>query len=131
MNSELITQIFEICIIPLLAILTRYAIKFINIKSNELAAKTDNMLAKKYTEEIAETIVKCIEATNQTYVNSLKQQGSFDKEAQKVAFNKTLNAVLLTLGDEAKNYISESGRDLTTYLTQLIESSIEPVKNGK
>jgi hypothetical protein len=32
------------------------------------------------------TITECVIATNQTYVETLKQQGKFDEEAQKIAF---------------------------------------------
>ena len=35
---------------------------------------------------LSETITKCVVATNQTYVETLKKQGKFDKEAQKIAF---------------------------------------------
>jgi hypothetical protein len=33
-----------------------------------------------------DTITNCVIATNQTYVNSLKEQGKFDEAAQKEAF---------------------------------------------
>lgn len=128
MNSELIAQIFQICIIPLLAILTRYFIKFIDAKAAELNAKTNNEIAQKYTKMIADTITSCVEATNQTYVDSLKQQGKFDEEAQEKAFYQTLNAVLAMLGEDAKNYINETTGDLNTYLRQLIESTVKANK---
>lgn len=131
MDMELITQIFELCIIPLLGILTRYIIKFVDAKAEELNAKAKNELARKYTTEIANTIKKCVKATNQTYVDSLKQQGQFDEKAQEQAFNKTLNAVITILSAEAKNYIIETTGDLRMYLTQLIESDVQDNKQIK
>lgn len=121
---EIIIQIFQLCIIPLLGILTKYLVDYLNAKRDELNAKTENETAEKYTTMIFDTITKCVIATNQTYVNSLKEQNAFDAEAQKTAFNKTMNAVLEILSEDAKQYIIETTGDLNTYLTNLIEAEV-------
>ena len=121
---EIIIQIFQLCIIPLLGILTKYLVDYLNAKRDELNAKTENETAEKYTTMIFNTITKCVIATNQTYVNSLKEQNAFDAEAQKTAFNKTMNAVLEILSEDAKQYIIETTGDLNTYLTNLIEAEV-------
>ena len=121
---ELLYQIFEVCIIPLLGVLTAFAINFLRAKKNEINAKTDNELIQKYTNLLFETISDCVIATNQTYVNTLKQQGRFDKEAQKEAFNKTYVAVLDILGDEAQIYLSHVFGDLEVYIMKRIEAEV-------
>lgn len=121
---EIIIQIFQLCIIPLLGILTKYLVDYLNAKRDELNAKTENETAEKYTTMIFDTITKCVIATNQTYVNSLKEQNAFDAEAQKTAFNKTMNVVLEILSEDAKQYIIETTGDLNTYLTNLIEAEV-------
>ena len=121
---NLLADIFEVCIIPLLGVLTAYAVKYIQVKSAEITEKTDNVLADKYTVMLADTISACVLATNQTYVEALKKQGSFDAEAQKVAFNMTLNAVMEILSDDAKEYLSEVFGDLNSYITSQIEASV-------
>lgn len=78
---ELLTKIFEICIIPLLGILTTYIVSFLRNKSKELSAKTNNETLNTYLNMLTDTITNCVIATNQTYVNSLKSQGKFDAEA--------------------------------------------------
>ena len=121
---NLLTQIFEVCIIPLLAVLTTYIVKYIQVKSTEITEKTDNALIDKYTVMLADTISACVLATNQTYVEALKKQGSFDAEAQKEAFNMTLNAVMSILSEDAKEYLSEAFGDLNAYITSQIEASV-------
>lgn len=121
---NLLTQIFEVCIIPLLGILTTYIVKYIQVKSAEITEKTDNAIIDKYTVMLADTISACVLATNQTYVEALKKQGSFDAEAQKTAFNMTLNAVMNILSDDAKKYLSEAFGDLNSYITSQIEASV-------
>lgn len=129
MSIELLNQIFELCIVPLLAVFTTYIIQYIKVKTNDLNTKTENELIQKYNTLIAETISNCVIATNQTYVETLKTQGKFDAEAQKIAFEKTYNAVLSILTEDAKKYIEETAGDLTTYLTQQIEASVNKTKN--
>ena len=103
--SELISNIFQVCLLPLLGILTKYLVAFIAMKSEEMKQKTNNETAQKYLQMATDTITACVIATNQTYVESLKAQGKFDKEAQEVAFNKTLEAVLALMNDEVKEYM--------------------------
>lgn len=126
---SLLYQVLEVCVIPLLGILTAYAIRYINIKSEEIQAKVDNDIADKYIALLADTISACVMATNQTYVEALKKQGAFTIEAQKEAFNLTFNAVMLVLTDEAKDYLTEMYGDLTTYITSKIEAEVNLNKN--
>ena len=121
---NLLADIFEVCIVPLLGVLTAYLVKYIQVKSLEITSKSENELIDKYTQMLAETISACVLATNQTYVDALKKQGKFDAEAQKNAFDITFNAVLNILNADAKDYLSEVFGDLNTYITQQIEAAV-------
>lgn len=126
--SELISNIFQVCLIPLLGILTKYLVTFVAMKSKEMQNKTDSEKAQKYMQMATETITTCVIAINQTYVESLKAQGKFDKEAQEIAFNKTLEAILTLLNDEVKDYITEAFGDLNAYLNTQIEATVNGTK---
>lgn len=125
---EIVIQIIQVCVIPLLGILTKYLVDYLTAKRDEINSKTDSEIAQKYTNMIYQTVVDCVIATNQTYVESLKKSGSFDEAAQKEAFNRTMSAVMAILSDDAKEYISEATGDLNTYLTQLIEAEVNKRK---
>lgn len=120
----LLYEIFEVCIIPLLGVLTMYIVKFIQKKTEELNSKNENELMNKYLTMLSDTIVDCVIATNQTYVESLKKQGKFDVEAQKVAFEMTYNAVINVLSNEAKDYLTSIYGDLSAYITNMIEAEV-------
>ncbi len=128
MVIEMLYDIFEVCILPLLAVLTGYAVQFIRAKSAETAARTENELAQKYIKMIEKTITDVIIATNQTYTNSLKEQGKFDEEAQKIAFQKSFDAIMAILSDDAKEYIISTTGDINIYLTQMIEAEVSKNK---
>ena len=70
--QQYITPIFEICILPLLGILTKMLIDFLKTKSQEAKEKAANETAAKYIDMLTNTITSCVMATNQTYVESLK-----------------------------------------------------------
>lgn len=125
---NLLQQIFEVCIIPLLGILTTYFIVFIKNKSNELKEVTDNELYRKYIDLLQDTIVRCVVATNQTYVENLKNKNAFDKEAQEEAFKMTYEAVMVILTDDAKEYLNNAVGDLQLYVTKLIEAQVNMSK---
>ena len=124
MDMELITQIFEVCIIPLLGILTTFLVRYINTKMKTLADTTNDEKQKKYIEMLNNTITDCVIATTQTYVDTLKKQGKFDKEAQEQAFLMTFNAVSSLLTEESKKYLNEAIEDLDLYIKQKIESEV-------
>lgn len=126
--ADFIQQFFELCVFPALLILGTFAVDFLRAKTAEAKQNTNSEQAKKYLEMIYNTISVCVIATNQTYVDALKKAGKFDQEAQKEAFEKTYNAVLLVLSDEVKKYIIETSGDLQIYLTQQIEAMVNNKK---
>ena len=121
---EILYKVFELCLIPLLAYGTAWLIKWLKAKESEINNKLDNETAEKYISMVAQTITDCVIATNQTYVESLKKQGSFDIEAQKIAFQKTYEAVMAVLSDDAKEYLTALYGDATAYLTARIEAEV-------
>ena len=121
----LLYQILEVCIIPLLGIATAYFIKWVNAKSLEIQNKVDSDIADKYIAMLDDTICACVIATTQTYVEALKKDNAFTKEAQAEAFNLTFNAVMAVLTDEAKEYLTEFYGDLTAYITNKIEAEVQ------
>lgn len=125
MTAELITQIFEVCLIPLLGVLTTFFVKWVNVQADKLKSSAKNETEAKYIEMLNNTISDCVIATTQTYVDSLKKQGAFDADAQKVAFTMTYEAVIQLLTEEATEYLDAAVGDLQLYITQKIEAEVK------
>lgn len=128
MDMQLIAQIFEICIIPILGVLTTFLISWINSKKDALKQQTNSETVRKYIDMLDSTITDCVIAMNQTYVNSLKLQGKFDAEAQKKAFNDVYNKVIAILGQDAIEYLNSAIGDLNEYITSKIEKEVSSNK---
>ena len=125
---EILGQVFEIIVFPVLSAAAVYFITWLKAKKQELQQKIKNDTAKKYMDMLEKTITDCVMATNQTYVDALKKEGSFDAEAQKKAFQLTFDAVMAVLTDDAKDYLGEAVKDLTAYITTEIEAKVKAVK---
>jgi hypothetical protein len=124
MDNETLTLIFEICIIPLLGALTAFACALIRSKIKQIQNKSDSEKANQYLGYLQDSIVTCLRATNQTYVEALKEQNAFDAEAHKIALDTTKSAVLATLTDDAKKYLPLIIGDLELYIVEQIEANI-------
>lgn len=126
--NELITSIFQIVIIPFLGILVGAFVKWINLKKEEYMAGEHNALVVKYYEMAIDTIQQAVLCANQTYVDALKKEGTFDKQAQEKAFQMVYNHVILMLGKEGQKYLEELVGDVGAFLTVEIEAEVNKAK---
>ena len=102
---------------------------FIKNKTEELKKTTDNELYVKYMDMLSETITNCVIATNQTYVEALKNKNAFDAEAQKKAFDMTYKAVMNILSQDAIDFLNSAVGDLDTYIRRTIEAQVNVCKS--
>lgn len=125
---EFLQQVLDIFVIPMLAILTVYLVAVIKKKKQELEEKIEDEKYHKYLDLLESTIIDCVIATNQTFVEALKKDNAFTEEAQKEAFNRTYNAVMTILSNDAKIYLETALGDLQAYITNKIESGVVTAK---
>lgn len=125
MTQETINLLFQLVLIPILGILTKFIVDWLSAKSLEIQNKVDSDTADKYIAMLTDTITNCVVATNQTYVDALKKEGKFDAAAQEIAFQLTKEAVLTILNEEAKNYLSALYGDLDKFISYKIESEVK------
>jgi hypothetical protein len=60
---ELLYDIMEVCLIPLLGVLTAFAIKWLRAKEIEVLDRVDSEMADKYISMLFNTISVCVSAT--------------------------------------------------------------------
>ena len=125
---EITEKVFDLAIFPVIAAAAAYFITWIKAKKQELEKKTKDETTKKYLDLLETTIIECVLATKQTYVETLKKEGRFDAEAQKIAFQHTYDAVLAVLTDDAQKYLTEAVKDLNAYITNKIEAQVGNTK---
>lgn len=126
--TVILNDIFQICLIPLLGALTAFMVVLIKNKTKQIQSTTDNEFLKSCLSILETTVINAVVATNQTYVEALKNENAFDAEAQKEAFQKTYDAVLASLTEDTKKGLMTMTNDLTTYITEMIEAKVNERK---
>lgn len=124
----LLEQICQILLVPVLGAVATFLIALINAKKEEIKQNTDNALVKKYLDLVSNTVVACVSATNQTYVEAMKENNLFDEEAQKIAFQQTYNAVMSIISKDVKTYLEEIVGDFDEFITAKIEAEVNQQK---
>ena len=105
-------------------------ISFLGIKLSQwLSTKIKDAKAKGLFTNATGIVTNAVRTTFQTYVESLKNSGSFGKDEQLIALNKAKQIITSELTEELKAFISENYGDLQTWISNQIEASIYKLKN--
>jgi len=107
---ETLLKLVTMCVIPYLAVVIK--------------KKIDSAIANDYIDDALGVVESAVTFINQTFVNALKAEGKFDKEAQEEAFDRCKSYVLQLLSDAAKDEIIKSCGDLETWVKVHIESMV-------
>lgn len=94
----------------------------------KMKQRTKNEALKNLIDKVDYIVQLCVEATNQTFVNDKKEDGSFTNEDKKDAFDQTLEAINNMITDEDKEKIIAEFGDLGTFLRNSIENYIKTSK---
>ena len=125
MNDILINVISAVVTTVLLPLITWAGTKLIQY----IGTKVKNEKAAALLTTATTIVLNAVRCVFQSYVESLKESGSFNAEAQKTALSKAKDIALSQLGEDVKEYISSTYGNLDGWLTNQIESTINLLKN--
>ena len=110
-------------ILPLVSVIGGYL-------TNWLSSKIGNEKAKNLVSKAQEIVASAVQAVFQTYVDSLKKAGSFDKKNQLTALNKAKDIALNQMTNEVRQCIIRNYGNLDIWLNTKIEATIDTLKNN-
>ncbi len=93
-----------------------------------LSKKIKDDKLQKYLNRAENVISNCVLMIKQTFVDSLKAEGKFDKAAQSEAFERCKTQILELLNEEAKAAVVSAYGDLETYIKTAIERNVAVTK---
>lgn len=129
MDLDLLLEVlFKGIIIPIVPLMVVYLQRLITVKTNEINNRIDNQNVKKYLDIAREILQSCVAETSQTYVETLKEQGKFDKEAQINAMIMTKQKFLNVISVDTKKILQEMFNDYDAWITTSIEDIINSTK---
>ncbi len=101
-----------------------------DIKAEGTAAITtvNNEILRQALSEATDAVYAAVTYTSQTYVDTLKKEGTFDKEAQMVALNTALTKAQSLLAFETKELLESLYGDLQDWLVTKIEKTVKETK---
>lgn len=123
-----ITDIILSCVSIVLTALATWGIKKL---TDWLNIKIEDSKLKNILNDAIDTITNIVKAVYQTYVESLKDQNLFDKNAQEEALKKAMEQAKLELSEEIKVFLENNKIDVDSWLKTQIESIIYNLKNKK
>lgn len=124
-------QITQILLSALGIIITGLATLAVAKFTEWINTKIKDEAAAKYLATIMEISMNAVKEVYQTFAETLKKEGKFDKEAQDKAIEMCLAKIKTQLAPEIIDYIKTNFGDITEYLKTLIESNIYSLKNLK
>lgn len=126
MNEILINIISAVVTTVLLPLITWAGTKLIQY----IGTKVKNEKAASFLSTATDIVMNAVRSVFQTYVESLKASGTFNKEAQIEALQRAKDIALAQFGDDVKEYITKTYGNLDGWLTNQIESTINLLKNS-
>ena len=112
-------------LIPLLITIITICICMMTSKVAKDAARTAPSKYSGIIYALENIVNKAVITTNQTFVNELKKQGKFDKEAMQEAYRRTYESIVASLSQSFFEYIDKENVDIDTLLKNMIETSVD------
>ena len=122
--QELLKMLVELVLLPAIPVIVTYVVKTLRTHIKAKIAQVNNSDVALYLNQVCDIISQAVTYTTQTYVEALKSQGKFDKEAQLVAFDKTKSAVMALLAQEAKDFLAKMYGDVDLWIDTKIEQIV-------
>lgn len=125
---ELLQNLLYAVITAAVPVLTLYFVNWLKSLYEANKEKVKNEKVQIVLGNITDMVISAVTTTTNTYVKSLKAENLFDEEAQKIAFNKTKEAVMAQITTDSAVIIESVYADLDVYITNLIERYVEELK---
>lgn len=129
--NAIITCIISAFVIPILYKCGNMAVAFISTKIDDTQKSTENQIIKDLKVDLLKTVNKAVIATNQTFVDSLKEMNDFGPEKWAEAFTKTKTAIMDSLTEDMIHMLEKNVGNLDNYIDTLIQSAVNENKKPK
>ena len=120
--NEILMYIIETVLKLIVAVAIPYAFNLIRIKMK-------NDMQIKYLNKFEQLVGDAVNQVQQTYVENMKAENLFDKNAQEQAFEMVRVNVLNMMNDRMQEIVIDAVGDFDEYIRNLIESEVFKMKN--
>lgn len=125
---EQIQSLIYVLVAAVIVCVSAFVCKYLYTKWNQIKTQIKNDNVREILDSVVNTVYCAVAATNQTFVDAMKQSGTFDTDAAKNAFSKTKSTILNMLSKNAIDVIKQVYGDFNIYIDTLIESTVKEQK---
>lgn len=126
--NKLLMDIMFTVITIILPLITKYVVAFINTKIAEHTVNMEDENMKKYIQAATDAVTLAVVTVQQTYTDSMKMSGKFDKEAANVAKQLAVEKANSIITTESKKYIEMLYGDFQSWIDQSVEAMVRQTK---
>ena len=128
MSQEIVNLIETLVLAPLIIAISSFLIAFLKQQTAKLQEKIQDEKIKRLL-GIAESVVsQSVLTVSQTYVDALKEDGSFGKDEQEKAFEMSRDKIYKLLTADTIQVVQENYGDVEEWITTKIEETINKSK---
>ena len=126
-------EVLNNLLIALIALLLSVATTAITVFLKSKTAQIKNQTVRQLLIEVDEALSTAVTATSQTYVDQLKKEKNFGKDAQVEALNKakdTFNSLISADAEKLLNTMYSTEESLDAFITAKIEEKVKVQKES-
>ena len=129
--KEFLLALLQAVLIAAIPVITAHLCTFLKTARDGAKQHTSDDTARRWLEDAFNAVITAVKCTNQTYVDTLKKNGTFTLENQREAFQKSYDTALSIMTQEVKDFIQSAYGDLNKWLTAQIEAQVKSEKTAE
>lgn len=106
-TNEIIRTVVEALLIPIMTILSAYIVQLLKVKISTLSDTQFKNYLSSSLDELNQAINTAVGKVAQTYVDSLKKDGKFNTEEQKIALKAAYDTTLAILSNDTSEFLEK------------------------
>jgi DNA topoisomerase VI subunit B len=127
----MIQTLLEAVMAVAIPIVAKYLMDYLNAKSAEAKASTNNILMARYLDNVTEAVVIAIESVSQTFTDKMRDEnGKLTREQAQYAMTVAISVAKSQLSSEVQSFVNEVYGDINKYLTDRIEAELHIAKGA-
>ena len=126
--NEFIGTLLQAIVTATIPILAAFAARWMNAMADRAEEGAARERTSRYMAEVTEAVSNAVLHTAQTYVDTLKDSGTWTEENQREALKRAVAQAKALLTVDVHRILTEAHYDVNEYLSALIEAEVKAEK---
>lgn len=128
MSNEIMNLVETLVLAPLVVAISSFLIALLRQQTAKIEGKIKDEKAKRLLEIAEGVVTQAVTSVTQTYVDGLKADGEFTKEAQRAAFEQSKEKIYALLTNETMQTIQDNYGSMEEWIKTKIEETVNKNK---